>query len=463
MTRGKHPSNTAEKKHRAIRRPPEVWELITDGFVALDRSARITYFNAVSESTSGTSRADALGNVLWEVCPQLKGTAVEKAIARAATSRHSAELEHFHGATKRWFFVRAHPTNNDGVWVFFHDITERKQLEIELQTIHQRTFEILESTKDSFFALDEDWRFTYVNGRAEQALGRRREDLLGKVIWDEFPEMVGTPMFGKLRASAKEQRRLHFEADFAKAGLIEADVHPCASGVCVYFRPASVFTTRNIAPDEIVWAEERERRRIARDLHDGASQLLTALTVGLANLAEVKDLREAQVGARRLRMIASRALREISRFTHGPEDFDLQEGGLLKAVHAMVADWKAAYQITVTVALERINSLDLPISTQISLYRIMQEALSNVARHSGATRVRIQSRLQAGKLQLVIRDNGRGFSATVRNDRGAHLGLRSMRERAEMLGGELEVNSIRGRGTSLAVTIPLRATLRKAG
>ncbi|HYH00993.1 MAG TPA: ATP-binding protein [Terriglobales bacterium] len=428
-----------------------------DGFLVLDESLRITQFRGITDHAPGISQADAVGELYSYVVPELQGRAVEDALTRAIRDRACTEAEHYHEHTQRWFRIRACPAEPGALWLIFHDTTKSKHAERALQVAGERISELLDSVSDGVFALDEQWRFSYVNRRFEELWSRSRDDLIGKIIWDEFPSIIGTNMFHALRLSAKQSRRVHFSADIPNLGIFEGEVYACGSGVCVHvLHPTSKERERSVAlQEQIVWAEERERQRSARELHDGATQLLTALAIGLSNIADVKSVREAQAHARRLKAIASRVLKEVGRFTRGLTGLDMRDG-LQAGLQNLIFDWQSSYGIAATLDLEDVKHLSLPVATQMSIYRIVQEALSNTARHSGATRAAICFRLRQSRLELTIQDNGRGFSlAEVTNSGDTHFGLRSMRERAELLGGTLNVSSIADRGTCVRASIPI--------
>lgn len=440
-------------------KPDVIIEVTTDGFVAVDRRFRITYLNAASELSSGTTRERAIGRTIWKVFPALDGTPLKRDLERNMADHTSVEVEHFHKQSKRWFIVRAHPDESSGLWIFFHDITAAKEQEFETRAVHQRAFEILESISDGFFAVDDRWRFTYINGRAEMHIQKRSKDLLGKVLWEAFPGAKGRKLAPELRDAVKQRRRLQFVADSPFGRSLEFDVHPCAGGACVYFRPSSAGQAKSHSmADQIIWAEEQERQRVARELHDSVGQLLVALTVGLRNLAEVDGGHEVRVRARRLRAIASRVTREIARLTHQLHGSELRDVGLLAGLRQLTSEVAESYGMPVSFNADDLHSTALDLASQVALYRVVQEALTNVGKHARATRAAVSVQRQRSAVVVEIRDNGKGFKSTPRMEISAgHLGLRSMRERVELLGGSLRVRSVVGRGTSVRVEIPVGA------
>ena len=203
-------------------------------------------------------------------------------------------------------------------------------------------------------------------------------------------------------------------------------------------------------------AQEEERRRIARELHDEAGQLLTALLVGLRTLEDARNLADVKAQGQRLREIAAQAIDEVGRLARGLHPTVLDDLGLGVALSRYAAEYAKTHNIAVDLALDEIDSASLPSAVQMALYRILQEALTNVARHSGARGVTIRFARSAAALEVAVTDDGCGFDAEAVAVSSRRLGIQSMRERAAMLGGTVSFVS-QPRGTRILVQVPLRS------
>ena len=423
-----------------------------DGFVALDGKGRITYVNTVSERVADKERRDVLGKKYIEVCPELRDTRFHREVSAALTTHSGLDFEYFHQPIEKWFRVHATP-DRDGLAVFFHDITEQKQFELEKRTIHQRSFEILEAISDAFIALDQQDRFSYVNLRAEQLWNKHRDQLLGKMIWEVFTEFVGTDFEARLRGGIEQRTRFVSSTLFGTA--MEIDAHPCAGGVCIYVHDIDRLPTPDKPIDELIFAaQESERQRIARELHDSAGQVLAALGMGLRALAESSSLAAARRQAEQLQSLAHRVTKELGYLSRTLYGTDTIEVSLQSALRQLCADFASTFGIKVRV-IGRPRSGPIQRSTQLTVYRIAQEALANVARHANAACVRVSMKVSPSTVNLKVVDDGCGFETTeTQAEDTTHMGLRTMRDRAEFLGGTLKVHSRPGRGTCVEASIP---------
>jgi len=204
----------------------------------------------------------------------------------------------------------------------------------------------------------------------------------------------------------------------------------------------------------IMRAREEEARRIARELHDEAGQLLASVHLALEEVG--RDLppphRERLPG---IRDLLDRIEEELRRLSHELRPTILDDLGLVPALEWLIQG--VSTRTGLPIALEGSTEGRLPPLIETALYRIVQEALTNVTKHARATRVMVRLRREASRIRCVIQDDGIGFDAPTvlarRGERG--LGLIGIQERLFPLGGSLEITSSPGRGTALSITIPL--------
>ncbi len=207
-------------------------------------------------------------------------------------------------------------------------------------------------------------------------------------------------------------------------------------------------------------AEEEERKRIARELHDETAQSLAALLIRLrlARCADQPGAREALLEEVRQQITVT--IEGIRRFARGLRPPALDELGLVPAIEAHARALSEAVGLKVEVEAEPVRGLLSP-EAELALYRIVQEALSNVARHSGTAEACVRIARAPGSVIATVEDRGRGFDVTgVARVAGRGLGLFGMRERAEYVGGRVEIESAPGAGTRVCAQIPVVEEVR---
>jgi len=218
-------------------------------------------------------------------------------------------------------------------------------------------------------------------------------------------------------------------------------------------RYASLFRQ---ASERLLTVEEDERRRIALELHDGVGQVLTALTLTLdaAGGSPGPKATAQRVGA--ARRMAETALAEVRHLAHRMRPARIEERGLTAAIRDLAGQSGFPVRVHVDPQIGTLPTLE-PTAT-VGVYRIIQEALANAARHSGAPVAHVWISARDGRLAVVIADDGRGFDPAAAVDPG--IGLAGMFERAELLGGHLSIQSAEEQGTRVSLDLPLRAGAR---
>jgi PAS domain S-box-containing protein len=214
---------------------------------------------------------------------------------------------------------------------------------------------------------------------------------------------------------------------------------------------------RQLLMERILQIQEDERRRIARELHDEAGQLMTSLLIGLRSLTDARRLADARKQAKRLREIASDAINELSRLSRGLHSSVLDNLGLQAAIVRYADDFSRMNPIRVNFDFGDSEFSDFSRDDQIHLYRIVQEAFTNIARHSMAKTVWVKFNHTTTELQLTICDDGQGFVTSRGRDMPSrHLGIEGMRQRVAILGGTLHIASPQEGGVEIHLRIPRR-------
>jgi two-component system sensor histidine kinase DegS len=209
---------------------------------------------------------------------------------------------------------------------------------------------------------------------------------------------------------------------------------------------------------ETVGVQERERQRIAQDMHDGLNQLVIGAKLELKSARErlsADDRAAAELSLLRVRDVLDRMERDLKQIIYDLRPPTLDALGLAPSLRRYAEGFQQYLGITCDVRVEG-EPYRLPADMEIGIYRIMQEALQNVSAHAQAAHVEVTMTFSAQAISLRVADDGQGFDHTaVQKSYVGHLGLMGMQERAESLGGQLAIQSAPGCGTQVALFVPL--------
>jgi len=214
--------------------------------------------------------------------------------------------------------------------------------------------------------------------------------------------------------------------------------------------------SKDQAQARIIEAQESERRRLAREIHDGPTQVLANAIFNLQYCRRLleRDAETAKEELAHLEADLREGLTEVRYLISDLHMPSLSELGLEAALRQYVQNYQNRFGINVQLDLKDLYGR-LPAAIEFTVFRIIQESLQNVYRHANATLVTITSRRQDGRLVFTVADNGRGFDPRELPARaGRHLGITGMKERAALVNGHLNVDSRPGRGTTVTLVIP---------
>jgi signal transduction histidine kinase len=209
---------------------------------------------------------------------------------------------------------------------------------------------------------------------------------------------------------------------------------------------------------KIITAQEEERRRIARELHDEAGQALTSLLIGLKAIENVEGWDQARALISELREMVAQTLDEVHNLSLELRPSVLDDLGLVPALARYVSSCPLRFGFRADFETAGMDGRRLPPEVEITLYRIAQEALTNVARHASASHASVLLQRRRGMAVLVVEDDGEGFEVEqvmASAQERERLGLYGIEERALLVGGRMTIESRPGAGTTVSVEIPL--------
>lgn len=206
---------------------------------------------------------------------------------------------------------------------------------------------------------------------------------------------------------------------------------------------------------QVVKAQEEERARVSRELHDQAGQAITALQYGLSRLKRLSHDAVVAKEVDHLVILASDSSRQISALARDLRPAVLDDLGLVPALRSYTHELAARIDLPVSFAVSGTVPRLAP-DAETAIFRVVQEALTNVAKHAHAQHAWVELAVEGGHLAARVRDDGRGFDPQAMGTRpGAGLGLAGIRERVQLLGGQFELRSTVGEGSTVLVTVPM--------
>jgi PAS domain S-box-containing protein len=460
-------------------------ESLGDAIVGHTVDRRIVYWNRGAERIYGYTPNEAIGQPSSMLMPpgQNELPAVIERIRRGEYVEHYETRRLRKDGTVIDVSVAVSPISTRdgeivGVSVVGRDISERKLMEEALL----RLAAIVDSSEDAIIGKTLDTTITSWNRGAERIYGYTAAEAIGRPISILLPVGAEDEVPAIMERIRRGEKVEHYETRRRrKDGTIidvSVTVSPIKTGRGEIIGASAVgrdITERKEADaarvqiarleqsqaahrlllERVFETQEQERRRIARELHDEAGQLMASLLIGLRTLDDAGTVDEAKVLAQQLRGIAAQAIDEVGRLARGLHSSVLDDHGLGVALRRYVADYSKTNNIAADLALDELDAIDLPSAVQLAVFRIVQEALTNVAKHSAAAAISIRVARSAMGLETTIADNGSGFDADAESLSSAiHLGLQSMRERAAILGGTVSIKS-GATGTTILVNIPL--------
>lgn len=242
----------------------EILGSISDAFFAVDKNWKFTYFNKEAENLLLKKADEVLGKNIWELFPASADTSIRKIYQRVARTKNTESFEYYYPGNGKWYEINAYPSQG-GVSAYFKNIDERKQAAEKLEKAYQEKINVLESIGDAFFYVNKDWVVTYWNKETEKVLGRKRDAIIGKNLWDEYPDIVETGFYRQYHKAMETQENLDFEEFYLALNMwLEVTVYPSTTGLSVYFKD---ITLRKESDIRLLQSNERFEK-VAEATHD---------------------------------------------------------------------------------------------------------------------------------------------------------------------------------------------------
>ena len=426
--------------------------------VVLDHALRIRRFTPMAGRLLKLIEAD-VGRPFTDIASVLEVPDWNALFEEVITQLHPLQRE-VKDRSGHWHSLRVRPYRTsdnkiDGVIVVLFD-TDLIQRELAESRDYARM--LLESAEQAIIAADANGRIVLLNGATEKMFGYRRAELLGKPLQLLLPAGVRSGQT-EFEGCRKDGGRIPLEISLSNVDQAGVRLRVAfMTDIAEQHRLEKLSETyraeiRALAA-QLITAQEEERRRVSRELHDGLCQKLVSLAFDVENLAVA--LPSPAATRTRLRALRARAVKvseEARNIAYELHPSVLDDLGLVVSLKAMCDEFAKAEKIKVDFKAGKLPGT-VPQKVASGLYRIAQESLQNVAKHAKAKRLTVTLAVDDQSIVLSVEDDGVGFTPQAVKGKGG-LGLVSIGERARMLEGELSIESIPGDGARISVRVPL--------
>lgn len=470
-------------------------EAMDEGLAILDKQGQITYVNKQFCDTLGHPREEVLGHTPADFIAEENRPALEQHMAerkRGGISTYVANLRDVEG---RKFWVKISPTllnskpgeATGSFAVITDDINQLNVGQVLLEP-SKEIEDLYDNAPCGYHTLDSRGFFVKINNTKSRWLGYTKEEMIGKMRFRDlltqksaqqyesyYPRMQTLGYVRDLEVEMVRKNGSIMPVLVSAAAIRDGEGQFVMSQAIVYdisYRKHAEQALREsehakrMLTAQVMAAQEKERKRIASELHDGIGQTLSAIKFYMENA--IRNLNENTL-ANSTEMFRNTipklqdAIEEIRRISMDLRPSLLDDIGTLAALTWFCRQFQSVYEsMRIELALD-IKESDIPAPLKVAIFRIVQEAMNNCAKYSQANCIHVSVINTGEEIQLTVEDDGQGFDLAEVSERnlntGCGMGLVSMRERAEFSGGTFTIESAKGRGTSMYVTWPTQESM----
>ncbi|MES2287058.1 MAG: PAS domain-containing protein [Bacteroidota bacterium] len=454
---------------------------VSDAFVSVDNNGHYTYMNQKAGELFDRDPKKTIGKNIWAEFPESIGQPFQIAYEKAMREQKLVQIEVYYQPYNKWFENNIYPSPS-GLSIYFRDITEKKQAEEKIKASQEQLQLIYDSVSDSLFLIDvlpeEKYKMISINKSFTSSTGLTNGQVLNKYIHEIIPEPSLQIVLKNYAEVVRQKQIIEWEETTSyptgvKTGKVYMTPILDEEGKCVQLLGVvHDITEQKMAETEILEMNEQlrslsghlqnireeERTHIAREIHDDLGQQLTGLKFALTALKNKneKELHLTLLMERTNDMIdmVNTTIVSVRRIAKELRPSVLDDLGLEAAIEWYAKEYEERTEMKIVLE-SKLDDQKFSKDINTAVFRIFQESLTNITRHSEATEVDVKIFFQENNLVLVIIDNGIGISDERKNNRSS-LGLLGMHERATYLDGTFTIEKHQNGGTIVTVKIPIK-------
>ncbi len=447
-----------------------VFERITDAFVAFDPLWNYIYLNKKAAEIIGRPPENLIGKNIWEEFPEKKDDLFYQSFFTAMKEQETLTKEDYCRPLGIWLMTTMYPSPG-GLSVYMQDITERKKTELALAATREQYRQIVETAQEGIWMIDENNKTVFVNQKMCDILEYSIDEMMGKennYFMDEDERELSQQSLRRRKKGIIETLFKKFITKSGKHIWTNMSANPIFNEEGEYkgaLAMVSDITDKVILQQQLMneqmnkqkeiakaalSAQEIERNKIGEELHDNINQLLSASNLFLGHSLNTDDYKPFIMKGRACVNEAIEEIRKLSKELVGPAKAETI--GLIKTVTDLVNDIVLVKKMKIKFNYSAYCEEKTNAGLKVIIYRIIQEQFNNILKHAEATAVLIKLISTKDDLILLIKDNGKGFDMAVKRK---GIGLKNIISRAETYNGNVEFISSPGKGCTMQVTFNL--------
>src|ERR1700676_2568336 len=447
-----------------------VFERITDGFVAFDTNWNYVYVNKKASEIIGRSPEELIGKNLSNEFPEEMEYSFYHYFHRAMNEQRTIQIEDYYPPLQKSVQGILYPSP-EGLSGYLQDISAKRKAEKNLDESREKYRQIVETAQEGIWMIDENNRTIFVNKKMCDILEYSEEEMMGKKI-SYFLDKEGKKQvaigIGRRRKGIIENRDIKYITKSGKQIWANISANPIFDKAGKYNGALAMVSDitekiklqRQLVDEQLnnqkkitkaaIDAQEKERAEIGEELHDNINQLLGACNLFLSFSLTQDDYKPFILKSKDIVSEAIEEIRKLSKELVGP--VKAEEKGLITSIEDMIADISEETKIKINLNYSSYKENLTNVDLKVVIFRIIQEQLNNILKHAEASEAEIELKNGNDGLILSINDNGKGFNTTeIRKG----IGLKNIEHRVETYNGNVEIFSSPGNGCKMEISFKL--------